>query len=92
MLEGLYYTCFALSPSHWVHATWIATDGIGIGSEYPCSATVGFIHKRVISGKLKNNVDFHCTSCFVGCDQSVLLREDEIEPNVMLKCVSEGYG
>ena len=42
-----------------------------------------------ISGKLKNIIVFHCKRCLEGSpDQSDLLRGVEIEPNVMLECVS----
>ena len=43
-----------------------------------------------ISGKLKNNVDFHCKRCVEGENgllQSVLLKEVVIETNVKLECV-----
>ena len=51
----------------------------------------GWAHKKCsyISGKLKDNIDFHCKRCLEGSsDQSVLLREVEIEPNLKLECVS----
>ena len=51
----------------------------------------GWAHKKCsyISGKLKDNIDFHCKRCLEGSpDQSVLLRKVEIEPNVKLECVS----
>ena len=45
-----------------------------------------------ISGKLKSNVDFHCRRCLEGENglfQSVLLKENVIEPNVNLECVTK---
>ena len=50
-----------------------------------------WVHKKCngISGKLKNNIDFHCKRCLESSpDQTVLLKEVEIEPNVKLECVS----
>ena len=42
-----------------------------------------------ISGKLKSYVDFHCKRCLEGGpDQARLLRDVEIESNVMLESVS----
>ena len=53
---------------------------------------VEWVHEKCsgTSGKLKNNMDFHCQRCLEGSPdhQSILLRDVEIEPNVKLKCVS----
>ena len=51
-----------------------------------------WVHKRCsgISGKLKSNVDFHCTRCLEGekgLFQSVLVKEAVIEPNVDLEFI-----
>ena len=50
------------------------------------------VHKRCsgISGKLKNNVDFHCRRCLEGENDllhAVLQKDVVIEPNVKLECV-----
>ena len=54
-----------------------------------CVECLRWVHKRCngISGKLKNNVDFHCRRCLEGehgIFQSILLKEVVIEPNVKL--------
>ena len=50
-----------------------------------------WVHKKCCCTKLKNNIDFHCKRCLESSpspDQSVLLREVEIKPNVKLEYVS----
>ena len=63
----------------------------GVRSIQSCawSVTVGLKKCSGISGKLKNNIDFHCERCLKDSFVlSVLLREVEVEPNVKLECVS----
>ena len=65
--------------------------GRGFVSIQSCawSVTVGLKKCSGISGKLKNNIDFHCKRCLKdSLVLSVLLSEVEVEPNVKLECVS----
>ena len=67
------------------HPCSVWRQGVGCNSIISVACHRWF-HERCsgISGKLSNNVDFHCRICSV---QKVVLRKVEIEPRVRVECV-----